>query len=56
MFEKIACLYSKFSSVFYFSVFTDTVNDLSGYSNSSFHVGAYILNLLVLYFSMYSKC
>ena len=34
--------------------------DPSGNSNSSFHVGAEILNLLFLYgflyFSMYSKC
>ena len=39
---------------------SDIEYDLSGNSNSSFHVGADILNLLAymtfLYFSMYSIC
>ena len=39
---------------------SDIEYDPSGNSNSSFHVGAEILNLLLLYeffiFSMYSKC
>ena len=43
-----------------YSEISNTEHDPSGHSNSSFHVGADILNLLFLHdffiFSMHSKC
>ena len=59
-FEIISCFCFEYNSIFYFIYLSDTEYDQSGNSNSSFHVGADVLNFLflmaLLYFPMYSKC